>query len=316
MTHTRHVVVIGIYLMILAQPFGSLSARAGFPGQGPIITGNPAPSAEQIQALIARAVENQHRNDRAIEEFERVERVIAHRDLNAAVVSDLTDLVIPSGTGTMKLPMAANGTPVPQDTFRQELQYAVSALDLALHPNDRYKQDMVKFERRRRDRREFVETAVKAFKFRWVGRETLLDSTGRATHSFTKFLLEPDPNFKPPTRLAVTFQHIHATLWMDESQAEFARLEGDITSDITFGGGIVGKVYHGGHFTMDQSEVAPGVWLPTLYTYDVDGRKFMFGFGVHERTEVTRYRHLGPPEQSIQIIRNELNNLTAETPSH
>ena len=67
---------------------------------------------------------------------------------------------------------------------------------------------------------------------------------------------------------------------------------------------------------MEQSEVAPGVWLPTLYTYDVDGRKFMFGFGVHERTEVTRYRHLGPPEQSIQIIRNELNNLTAETPVH
>jgi hypothetical protein len=232
-------------------------------------------------------------------------------------VSDRTDLVIPSGTGTMKLPMAANGTPVPQDAYRQELQYAVSALDLALHPNDRYKQDMVKFERRRRDRKEFVETAVQAFRFKWAGRETLSDSAGGyGSHSYTKFLLEPDPDYKPPTRLAVTFQHIHAILWVDDSQAQFARLEGDITSDITFGGGIVGKVYHGGHFTMEQSEVAPGVWLPTLYTYDVDGRKFMFGFGVHERTEVTRYRHLGPPGQSIEIIRNELNNLTAETPAH
>ena len=217
----------------------------------------------------------------------------------------------------MKLAMAAYGTPVPRDTYRQELQYAVTALGLALHPNERYNQDMVKFERRRRDRKEFLETAAKAFRFKWAGRETLPDSSGGlGTHSFTKFLLEPDPDFKPATRLAVTFQHVHATLWMDESQAQFARLEGDITSDITFGGGIVGKVYHGGHFTMEQTEVAPGVWLPALYTYDVDGRKFVFGFGVHERTEITRYRHLGPPEQSIQVIRNELNNLTAETPAH
>ena len=94
-----------------------------------------------------------------------------------------------------------------------------------------------------------------------------------------------------------------------------ARLEGDITSDITFGGGIVGKVYHGGHFVMEQSEVAPGLWFPTLYTYDVDGRKFLFSFGVHERTDVTHYRRVGPPSQSIEVIRSELNNLTAETPA-
>jgi hypothetical protein len=65
---------------------------------------------------------------------------------------------------------------------------------------------------------------------------------------------------------------------------------------------------------MEQSDVAPGVWLPTLFIYDIDGRKFLFGFGVHERTDVTRYRHVGPPAQSIEIIRNELNNLMAETP--
>src|SRR5258708_20789033 len=101
---------------------------------------------------------------------------------------------------------------------------------------------------------------------------------------------------------------------MDESQAQMVRLEAQITSDITFGGGIVGKVYNGGHFVMEHSEVAPGVWLPTLYTYDVDGRRFLLGFGMHERTEVTHYRHLGPPSQAIELIRGELNNLTAETP--
>lgn len=313
----RHIAVLGVCLIALAQSPVAPTASAQAGDQETIITGNPAPSAEQIKSLIARAVENQHRNDLAIEEYERVERLITHKDQSAEVLSDRTDLVIPSGTGTMKLPMAANGMPVPQDTYRQELQYAVSALNLALHPNDRYRQDMVKFEKRRRERKEFLDTAAKAFRFRWVGHETLPDSAGdRGARTFTKFLLEPDPDYRPTTRLDVTFQHVHAVLWVDESEGQFARLEGDITSDITFGGGIVGKVYQGGHFTMEQSEVAPGVWLPTLYTYDVDGRKFVFGFGVHERTELTRYRHVGPPVQSIQVIRNELNNLTAETPPH
>ena len=119
----------------------------------------------------------------------------------------------------------------------------------------------------------------------------------------------------PPTRFATSFQHVHATLWVDEAQAQFARLEADIVTDIPFGGGIAGKVYHGGHVVMAQEEVAPGIWLPTLYNYDVDGRKFLFAFGIHERTEITRYRRVGPPPQAVEILRNELNNLTAVTPA-
>ncbi len=283
--------------------------------QGPIFTANPVPTPEQIQSLIARATENQHRNDHAIEEFERVEHVIMRKGENAEIASDHTDRILPSGTGTMKLPMAENGTAVSQEVYRHELEYAVTALDLALHPNERYKQDLVKFEKKQHDHAEFVDTAVKAFRMTWAGRETRPDSTGaHSSRTLAKFLLEPDPNYKPTTRLAVTFEHVRATLWVDEGQAQFARLEGDIASDITFGGGIAGKINHGGHFMMEQSEVEPGVWLPTVYTYDVDGRKFLFGFNVHERTEITRYRRVGPPAQSIEIVRNELKNMTTGAP--
>jgi hypothetical protein len=297
-------------LLVLAL---SVAAPAGDPrpsGQGSTVTGNPAPTAEQIQSLVARAVENQHHNDRAIEEFERVEHVVSRKaGENSEVLSDRTDRVLPSGTGIMRFQMAQGGAPVSPDLQRRQLQYAVSALDLFLHPNDHVKQDLAKFEKRRRDHSELVDAAAKAFRVTWAGRET------RGSQTLAKLLLEPDPNYKPTTRLAAVFEHVRAVLWVDESQMQMARLEADIASDITFGGGIVGKVYRGGHFVMEQSEVAPGVWLPTLYTYDVDGRKFLFGFGVHERTGVTRYRRVGPPAQSIEIIRNELNNVMAGTPA-
>src|SRR5260370_5305114 len=72
--------------------------------QGSTIAANPAPTAAEIQSLIARMIENQHRNDRAIEEYERVEHAVTLKDgENSEVVSERTERVFPSGTGTMRL---------------------------------------------------------------------------------------------------------------------------------------------------------------------------------------------------------------------
>ena len=313
MVHIKHIVALGVCVTALAQWFSAPPTRALGGGQGAGIIGNPAPSPEQIRSLIARAIENQHRDDRALEEFERTEHAIAHKGENAEIVTDLTERIVPSATGNIKLKMAENGVPVSAEQYRTELEFAVNALDLAMNPNDRYKEDLAKFEKRRRDHAELVDAAPKAFRVAWAGRETVSDSGGQ--HSLMKFLLDPDPGYKPVNRFAVSFQHVHATLWVDEAQAQFARLEADIATDITFGGGIAGKVYHGGHVVMVQVEVAPGIWLPTLYNYEVDGRKFLFAFGVHEREEITHYRRVGPPRQAVEILRNELNNLTAAAPT-
>jgi hypothetical protein len=313
MGHIKYIAALGVCLVALAPWAGAPGARAQAGGQGPTTTGNPAPSPERIHSLLMRAIENQHRDDRALEDFERIEHVITRKDENAEIVTDLTERILPSETGNIKLKMAENGVPVTPDLYRHELEFAVNALGLAMHPNDRYKEDLAKFEKRNRDHAELVDTATKAFRVTWAGRETRADSAGART--LMKFLLVPDPSYKPINRFATSFQHIHATLWVDEDQAQFARLEGDIATDIPFAGGIAGKVYHGGHVVMVQEEVAPGIWLPTLYSYELDGRKFLFAFGIHERTEITRYRRVGPPPQAIEIVRNELNNLTAVTPA-
>jgi hypothetical protein len=278
------------------------------------MSANPAPSADQIHALIARAIQNQHHDDQALQEFERFEHKITRGGENTDVTTDITERILPSNTGNVKLKMAEHGVPVTPEEYRNELQIALNIFNLAIHPNDRYKEDLAKYERRRRDRSDLVDTAMNAFKITWAGRETRSDANG--THTFLKLLLDPNPEYEPINRFAASFQHVHAVLWVDEAQAQFARLEGDIATDIPFAGGIAGKVYRGGHVVMVQEEVTPGVWLPTIYTYDVDGRKFMFPFGVHERTEITRYRRVGPPSQAIEVVRNDLNNLPAVTPTH
>ena len=297
----------------LATP--NVRAQAGG-GQGPTVSSNPAPSPEQIHSLIMRAIENQHRDDRALEEFERVEHRITRKGENAEILTDITERLVPSGTGVVKLKMEENGMTIPPETYRQELEFTVNALELAMHPNDRHEEDLAKFNRRRHEHDELVDTAANAFRVTWAGRETRPDpSAPHGSRTLMKFLLNPNPDYKPINRFAASFQHVHGTLWVDEADAQFARLEADITTDIIFVGGVAGRVYHGGHVQMEQEEVAPGIWLPTLYTYDVDGRKFVFPFGIHERTDISHYRRVGPPQQAVEIMRNELNNLTAATPA-
>jgi hypothetical protein len=317
MIHKKHSVALGVCAAALALWLAAPSARAqAGSSQVATIAANPAPSPEQIRSLIMRAIENQHRDDRALEEFERTEHVTGRKGENAGIATDLTERIVPSAAGNIKLKLTENGVPVSAELYRSEVEFAVNALDLATHPNDRSKEDSAKFDRRIHEHNELVDDAPKAFRVTWAGRETRTDASGvHASRTYMKFLLDPDPDFKPTSRFSASFQHVHATLWVDEADAQFARLEADIATDITFGGGIAGKVYHGGRIMMVQEEVAPGIWFPTLYDYELDGRKFLFAFGVHERTEITRYRRVGPPPQAAEIMRNELSNLPPATPA-
>src|SRR6266700_3737311 len=100
----RHMAAVAAPLAVLALSVAALAADPRPSGQGSTVTTNPAPTAEQVQSLIARMIENQHRNDRAIEEYERVEHVVSRKDgENSEVVSDRIEGVLPSGTGTMRL---------------------------------------------------------------------------------------------------------------------------------------------------------------------------------------------------------------------
>ena len=52
----------------------------------------------------------------------------------------------------------------------------------------------------------------------------------------------------------------------------------------------------------------PGIWLPTRYQYDYAGRKFLFTFDQHQIIEVSRYRRIGPPNEALQTVQNELSS--------
>src|ERR1700758_764168 len=111
MSRIEQIVAPCACLILLAPIIAGPPATAG--GQAATHTGDTAPTTPEIKSLIARTLENQHRDDRALAEFERVEHIVTRKAENSEVLSDRTNRVIPSGTGTLQLSMNENGSAVP-----------------------------------------------------------------------------------------------------------------------------------------------------------------------------------------------------------
>jgi len=271
---------------------------SGVPGNSPA----QAPTDAEIRARSDKLIANQHRDDKALDEYERVER---HRDLTAGAnphtIEDHTYRVVPNGGGTQKILLKDAGKPTDPAEYRRQLQAWESVLEIMLKPNDsRTKTAQEKYDKRMHERADLVDAMKDAYTVKWLGLET---RNGRLCDVIQ---LDPNPNFHPRSIFQEALAHATAKIWVDHTEDQLVRGEALITHDISVGGGIVGKLYRGSSFSMEQAEVSPSIWLPTRYQYDFTGRKFFFGFEQHQIIDASRYRRVGPPKEALALVESEL----------
>jgi hypothetical protein len=277
-------------------PFAQRSASA------PVKNDSP-PTGAELNALIDRVLANQQTDDAALPLYQRVERhQIREHASDAAPSDDKTYRIIPIGTGSgWRVTMEDHGHAVSTADYQTQIANVERALEIVTDPtNEKSKRDLDKYRRHLKERADLVAAARDGYSFTWIARES------RDGRSLAKIRMDPNPKFKPTLRETEIFSHTVVTLWVDEASAHVARIEAQLNSDYGVGGGVVGKVFRGSHLVIEQKEVAPGVWLPSLYQYDIIGRKFLFGSEFHERTEASRYVRIGPPNEALAFIRREL----------
>lgn len=267
-------------------------------------SGAAAPSPEEMRRLVERMISNTHRNDEAIEEYERVERWIERRsEKDPQARLDKTYRVVPTGTGTLKVILKENGQPVAPAYYRDELRQLAQALEWAVDPGDpKQKARVDKWKKRSGDRYQAVEAFRDAYTVAWLGPESL------EGHSLVKIHFEPKPDFQARSIGADLLSNSRVTLWLD-GDAQVLRLEAELVRDMAFGGGLLGKIYKGSRVTIDQMEVAPGLWMPRSMHYQVRGRKFLFSQQQWRSGEAGDYRRIGPPREALSVVRAELAQL-------
>jgi hypothetical protein len=296
----RHLLIFATVLIALAIAPG-YARSSFFQGAAQVRTDSPPTDAE-AKAFLARTIANQHADDDALQVFERIEHHVVHdHDVKATAIEDRAIRIIPTGAGSARITLSDHGHAVDAATLRDQMAATERMLAAAADSsNPQTVRDREKIQRRSRDRRDLVGAVHDAFIFTWVGREV------RDGRTLMKFRLDPNPNYKPPSMKAEFLTHATATAWVDEKSAQLVRLEAVVTTDISFLAGIAGKVYHGSHAVIEQSEVEPGIWLPTFYQYDYTYRKFFSTSEVHERVDAAHYRRVGPPAQALTAIRSEI----------
>jgi len=199
----------------------------------------------------------------------------------------------------VKFAVDADGKPSDMAAYRARLEGLERALEQIVHGNRSQRDAVEKYGKRRRDRLELIDAMRHAFSFTFVGQET------RGDRVLTKYEMSPNPAFKPTTRFTVVFPKVHGFVWIDEDSEVLARIEGEVTEDISLGL-FLGKIYKGSHFMKESYEVKPGLWLRSFTQFDFDGRKLFSGFSIHERTFYNHYRYIGPPNEALEVIRKEL----------
>src|SRR3989475_8998589 len=226
-------------------------------GQGTTGPGGEAraPSAEERNALLNRVIADQHANDAALDLYERIERRETRKFARESAPAQVQVFrVVPAGTGSGRIAVGADGKPADPAAYTPELRKLEDALVWGSEPSNREQRDaLTKFQKRRKDRAELVDAVRDSFVYTWLGREE------RGGRVLAKFQLDPNPKYKPTSRLTGIFSHVRGVAWVDESAGQLVRIEAEIAEDISFGGGLVAKVYKGRRFVLEQVVVARGV---------------------------------------------------------
>jgi hypothetical protein len=96
----------------------------------------------------------------------------------------------------------------------------------------------------------------------------------------------PNPNYPPHSIEARIFHAMTGDLWIDARMKHMARLRGQLQENVDFGYGILGRLYKGGWFELERTEVSPNDWKTDRLEIHMNGRAMLFKTIARETSEV------------------------------
>ena len=97
-----------------------------------------------------------------------------------------------------------------------------------------------------------------------------------ATPTNTSLHFEPNPGFHPPTREARVFSGMAGDLVVDNQQHRIRSMSGHLIHDVTFGGGLLGRLKEGSSFSLEQAQVGQDLWELTDINVRLQGNALLF----------------------------------------
>jgi len=121
-----------------------------------------------------------------------------------------------------------------------------------------------------------VKALPEAFRYEYAGSENGGPGLGKSGQPLLRLKFTPNPAYNPPSHVEQVLEGMQGDLLIDASVKKFARVDGSLFRDVTFGWGIIGHLDKGGHFRVQQADVGDGTWEITHMSLKMTGKFLMF----------------------------------------
>jgi len=138
-------------------------------------------------------------------------------------------------------------------------------------------------EQNRKRKREFVRDIPNAFDFRVLREENLRG------HEVWVVDAMPRPDYRGSGREGQVLRKLHATLWIDKSEYQWVKMEGELLDDVSFGI-FLAKLHKGSTLHLEQSKINGEIWLPQRYIINAGARIGFISQRAHITDEFSKYR--------------------------
>lgn len=101
-----------------------------------------------------------------------------------------------------------------------------------------------------------------------------------------KLTFRPNPDYPARTIEARIFHAMGGTLWVDARMKRLARLDARVQDNLDFGYGILGRLYKGGWFQLERSQVSANDWKTARLEVHMMGRALLVKSFAKETSEV------------------------------
>jgi hypothetical protein len=127
----------------------------------------------------------------------------------------------------------------------------------------------------------------------------------------------PNPAFRPATRSAQVFHHMEGTLVVDAEQKRLVEINGRLTSEVKFLGGLLGHLDKDGTFCVKQQRVGEGHWDLRSMSVQMNGKALFFKtIAVLETKSILDYQPLprgATLQQAADFLRRDFDVHTASS---
>jgi hypothetical protein len=125
----------------------------------------------------------------------------------------------------------------------------------------------------------------------------------------------PNPDFDPPTMECRVFASMAGVIVVNKAQNRIQTIKGELTDDVKFGYGLLGRMRKGGTFDVERREIAPRVWEITESHVHIDGKVLLFkSIGEQDDEVKSEFRQVPGEttlEQAAVMLKGEPQALSA-----